>query len=377
METTMSAGTQERDRRRSWVGYAAATAAAIVCTLLGLAMVPRFDIVNVAMVYLLAVVLIALRYSRFATLYGAVVCVAAFDFIFVPPHGRFSVDDAQYLFTFAIMAGVGLVISGLLDKARRESDERSAASLAAETERIRSTLLASISHDLRTPLAVMAGASSSLAEGGERISAAERAALAQSIYAQAREMSEQVAKVLQMTRLEMGALAIDRDWVSMAEIIGTVLARYSSRLASHHVIVAVAEELPLVRADATLIDQALSNLIENAARHTPAGTPVAVRAAVQGSELVVSVEDHGPGIDQAHADQVFDKFYHRSHDGNPVGVGLGLAICRAIVRLHGGRVWADNVPGGGAVFRFSLPVDPAPAPPTEVEAEGGATRGAH
>ena len=263
------------------------------------------------------------------------------------------------------MGGVGLVISGLLEKARRDSNERAAATLAAETERIRNTLLASISHDLRTPLAVMAGASSSLAEGGEKLAPSEREALAKSIYGQARDMSEQVAKVLQMTRLELGTIVIDRDWVSIAEVIGSALARLSSKLADHHVIVIVSPELPLVRADATLIDQALSNLLENAARHTPAGTPVAVRAMLQDGELVVSVEDHGPGIDQANPDQVFDKFYHRSEDGHPVGVGLGLAICRAIVRLHGGRAWAENVPGGGVVFRFSLPVDKAPEPPAE------------
>ena len=215
-------------------GYACAAAAALLCTLIGFAMEPRFDIVNIAMVYLLAVVIMALTFSRGAAIASSVLCVAAFDFVFVPPRGTFTVDDVQYLLTFAIMLCVALIISGLMNNRRRQAEAQAALTLEAETERIRSTLLASISHDLRTPLAVMSGASSSLAESGERLSAAERTALAQSIYAQARDMSEQVAKVLQMTRLETGAIKLECDWVSVTEIAGAVRSEeHTSELQSH------------------------------------------------------------------------------------------------------------------------------------------------
>ena len=356
------------DKARPWIGYACAAGAALLCTLVGLAMVPRFDIVNVAMVYLLAVVVIALRFSRGAAILSSVLCVAAFDFMFVPPQGTFTVDDVQYLLTFAIMLAVALVISGLMESGRRQAEARAALALEAETERIRSTLLASISHDLRTPLAVMTGASSSLAEGGERLSVEERNALAKSIYDQARDMSEQVAKVLQMTRLETGAIELERDWAAIPEIAGSVLARLSQRLSGHRVVVDIPVDLPLVRVDATLIDQALANLVENAARHTPAGTLVRVRAQRRGSELVVSVEDFGVGIDDRDIDHVFAKFHRGASEGPGGGVGLGLAICRAIVRLHGGKTWAERLPGGGTAFRFTLPVEEAPRPPAEIEA---------
>ena len=346
-------------------GYACAAGAALLCTLAGMAMAPRFDIVNIAMVYLLAVVVIAVVFTRGAAILCAALCVAAFDFMFVPPQGAFTVNDAQYLLTFAIMLLVALVISGLIENRRRQSARETALAIDAETERIRSALLASISHDLRTPLAVMAGASSSLAENGERLAPAERSALARSIYAQARDMSEQVAKVLQMTRLETGALALERDWISITEIAGSVLERLSARLATHRVVVDLPADLPLVRADATLIDQALANLVENAALHTPAGTVVQVRARQQDGELVVSVEDFGPGVDDAALERVFAKFERGSAESTGTGVGLGLAICRAIVRLHGGRAWAEKVPGGGSAFRFSLPVEPPPAVPAE------------
>jgi two-component system sensor histidine kinase KdpD len=237
--------------------------------------------------------------------------------------------------------------------------------MQAETERIRSALLASISHDLRTPLAVLSGASSSLAERGERLSPEERRALAQSVFDQSREMSEQVTKVLEMTRLESGAIELQKDWDSLDEIAGSVLRRLRERLAAHRVIVDFPDDLPLVRVDAALIEQALANLLENAAKHTPAGTTVMLRAKRRDGDLVVSVEDHGPGLPDGDMERVFAKFHHGASESAAGGVGLGLAICRAIVVLHHGRAWAEQIPGGGTVFRFTLPLEEAPAMPAE------------
>jgi K+-sensing histidine kinase KdpD len=348
------------------IGYLCATGAAALCTLVGLAMAPRFDIVNIAMVYLLSVVLAALLFSRGAAILSAVLSVAIFDFMFVPPQGTFTVNDIQYLLTFGIMLAVALVISGLMDNRRHQDRMRAQLELRADTEHIRSTLLASISHDLRTPLAVMTGASSSLVESGNRISAEERAALAASIYNQARDMSEQVSKILQMTRLESGGIKLDFDWAAIPEIVGSVLTRLSGRLAQHRVVVEMPKDLPLVRIDAALIEQAFTNLLENAARHTPLGTLVQVRAQLLGRELVVSVEDYGPGMDERDMKEVFAKFHRGATESG--GVGLGLAICRSILQLHKGRVWADRLPDGGMAFRFALPVDDAPSLPMAEEA---------
>jgi len=351
---------------RPWVGYVVAVAAAGACTLAGLAMEPRFDIVNVAMVYLLAVVVVALRFSRGAAIACAALCVAAFDVVFVPPRGTFTVNDAQYLLTFAIMLAVALVISHLMEKGRREAEARAALALEAESERLRSTLLASISHDLRTPLAVLTGASSTLAEQGDRLAASEREALAASICRQARDLSEHMDKVLQMTRLEAGAIRLERDWASLAEIAASVLDRLSDRLSGHRLMLDLPPDLPLVRVDAALVEQAIANLLDNAARHTPPGTVVRLRARHEGSELVVSVEDFGPGLGEAQLEQLFEKFHRGAAEASGRGVGLGLAICRAIVKLHGGRAWAEPNPGGGICFRFSLPAA-EPPPPAERE----------
>jgi two-component system sensor histidine kinase KdpD len=349
-------------------GYAWAVGAPLACTLVGLALHPRFDLVNIAMVYLLAVVLVAQRHGRGPAILATLLSVAAFDLLFVPPQGTFSVDDLQYLLTFAIMLTVGFVISRLAENVRVQAEAQAKLAAAAETERLRSTLLASISHDLRTPLAVMSGASSSLAERGERLSPEERQALAKSLYAQAREMSERVAKLLQMTRLETGGIKLERDWDSIADIAGASLARLRERLARHRVVLELPDDLPLVRVDAALIDQALSNLLENAAIHTPPDTVIRLRAWRAEQELVVSVEDYGPGLPQGDEERIFAKFEHGAAEGRPGGVGLGLAISRAIVVLHGGRAWAERLPMGGSAFRFSLPIEAQPTVPAEATA---------
>jgi two-component system sensor histidine kinase KdpD len=346
---------------RGWIGYAWAVGAAVASTLIGFAMRGRFDLVNIAMVYLLAVVLVALNYARGPAVLTSILCIMAFDVLFVPPQGTFTVDDVQYVFTFAIMLTVGLVISYLVADVRRQAREQAALEAAAETERIRSALLASISHDLRTPLAVMSGASSTLAEAADKLSPQERQALARSIFQQSREMAERVTKVLQMTRLETGAIQIDRDWASVGEIASSALGRMSERLASHRVIVELPSDVPLVRVDAALIEQALGNLLENAAKHTPAGTVVRLCAKQRTNDLVVSVVDYSNGPSDVDVERIFQKFAHGPIEPTAGGVGLGLAICRAIVRLHGGDAWAERVPSGGMAFRFSLPIEPAPA----------------
>lgn len=345
-------------------GYAWAVAAVLVCTAAGLAMQPRFDLVNIAMVYLLAVVVISMRFTRGAAIATAVLAVAVFDILFVPPHGRLTVDDAQYLLTFAIMIAVALVITGLARRAREEAQAQARLGAEAELERIRSMLLASISHDLRTPLAVMTGASSTLAEKGDRLPPHERQALAQSVFQQASELSDHVAKVLEMTRLETGALQLDRDWASISEIAGSSLRRHEARLAAHRLMVEVPTDLPLVRVDAALVEQALGNLLDNAGRHTPPGTVVRLRAYGEGEQIVVCVEDYGGGIAEEDAERLFAKFHRATPEGG-TGIGLGLAIVRAVVRLHGGRAWAQRVPEGGTAFHFTLPVEPAPPAPSE------------
>lgn len=351
----------------AWRGYLAALLAAIACTAAGYLMQPRFDLVNIAMVYLLPVVGIALLSSRGAAVFSAALSVILFDVLFVPPAGVLKIEDAQYLLTFAVMLIVGLAISSLRERARREETRRITHAIDAERERMRSTLLASISHDLRTPLSVMIGASTSLAEHGEQLPALERNALALSVSRQAQAIAEQTEKVLQMTRFELGDLDLKRDWNSIAEIAGPVLLRLREALAQHRLLTDIPGDLPLLRVDATLIAQVIGNLLENAARHTPPGTVIQLKARMFDQAVEVAVEDNGPGLPDAALARLFEGFREQRVGNTSGGVGLGLAICRTIIRLHDGTISVTQRPGGGTRFTFSLPVEAAPQLPAENE----------
>jgi two-component system sensor histidine kinase KdpD len=211
----------------------------------------------------------------------------------------------------------------------------------------------------------MSGASSSLAERGEQLDESQRRELARSLYEQASEMGDRVSKVLQMTRLETGTMTLARDWVSLPELAATALDRLSERLAGHRTMVEWPPDLPLVNVDAVLFEQVLSNLLDNAAKHTAPGTVVRLRAQMRDADVVVSVEDFGHGIPEADVERIFAKFHRGNTAGQAGGMGLGLAIARAIVRLHKGEAWAEKIPGGGTAFRFTIPLEPPPAMPLE------------
>ena len=344
-----------------WLPYAAATAIVAACTLVCSAMFGLFDDSNLIMVYLLGVAVVSSRYGRGPSALAACLGVALFDLFFVPPHFTFTVADTQYLVTFVVMLVVALLISTLSLRARTQAAAAQAALLAVEQERLRSTLLSSVSHDFRTPLAAITGAVTCLQE--ERaLDPAARGDLEQTIREEAERLDRLVTNLLDMTRLESGAVELRRDWDSVEEVIGSALARVEGRLGARRLQTDIAPDLPLVRIDAGLVEQVLVNLLENALKHTKAGTAIRIAAGRDGDAIRVTVEDEGAGLPPGQEEKVFEKF-HRA--GRPEGsFGLGLAICRAIVTAHGGRIWAARDRPRGAAFHFTLPAtDVAPQPP--------------
>jgi len=240
------------------------------------------------------------------------------------------------------------------------------ARVAAESERLRNTLLSSVSHDLRTPLATITGAASTLLDPGG-LDETGQLELKEAIFDEAQRLNRFVGNLLDMTRLEAGPVALEREWQSLEELVGAALARLDRVLRGHTVTVALPEDLPLVRLDGVLFEQALVNVLDNAVKYTAPGTTISITARVEAATVSVEVADAGPGLPSGTEERVFEKFF-RGGTG-PAGSGLGLPICRAILAAHGGTARAENRPGGGALFRLVLPLEPPPPPAREDDRE--------
>jgi two-component system sensor histidine kinase KdpD len=236
-----------------------------------------------------------------------------------------------------------------------------AAQLAAERAILRNTLLASISHDLRTPLSAIAGAGSIVAQHDFSLDTYRRVTLGRLIEDKARDMSDLLTNVLELVRLESGVDALNRDWHSLSDIVGLAIARQESRLAGWEVITDVPGDLPLLSVDSNLMVQMLSNLLENAIKYTPPGTRIHISAQRFDGVIRLVVEDTGPGLGIDAPEQLFEKFTRGRLESDIGGVGLGLAICRAVSRLHGGEIRATASPMGGARFEIAVPHDEEPS----------------
>jgi len=495
-------------------GYGYASLGVLGATAVAWAMFPYFGSANLIMVYLIAVVVVAIRCGRGPSVLASFLSVAAFDVFFVPPYFSFAVSDIQYVLTFGVMLVVALVISNLAVRIRQQaelarareqrtsvlyamsrdlathrgtgvltrlavqhlrevfdsqvaifladsdkrvrlqlseqlyfefdpkesgvaqwvfdhnehaglgtdtlpganalylplvgstgpigvvavrpktpdslldseavhlleslvsqialaiertrlSEEAHRAQVQAETERMRNAILSSVSHDLRTPLATITGAASGLVEEHGQLDSSARLELARSICREADRLDRLLKNLLDMMRIEAGAVQLSKEWHPVDEIVGAALARVEGRLRDHSVNTAFPPDLPLLLADGVLLEQVFINLLENAAKYAPPGSTIDLSASAGDREIVVEVADRGPGLPVGEETRIFDKFY-RGKMAREGGVGLGLTICRGIVEAHCGRIWAENRRGGGAIFRFAIPV-PEQQPSMESE----------
>jgi len=266
-------------------------------------------------------------------------------------HGE-SVDAAQHsmLQTFANSTAVALERAVL----SRENHE---ARLSAESEKIRSALLSSVSHDIRTPLTSITGAASALLDH-----TGDPDTLATSIFEEAQRLNRHVRNLLDMTKLESGSVQPKLEWENIEELIGTALRRTETLLASRAIHVDVPEDFPLVHVDGMLFVQALINFLENAARHTPAGSPIDIAVREERRWIFVDVMDRGPGVPPAIRPHLFEKF--NQEKSSQEGFGLGLAIASAAMRIHGGEAAMRDRDGGGSIFSLRFPIlkDPPQVP---------------
>ena len=262
---------------------------------------------------------------------------------------RFSMEEISSLET----------ITSLLASAIERANSAAIAEqskVEVESEKLRSILLSTVSHDLRTPLASITGAASSIAQDTGKLTAETIRDLGRSIHQEANRLSRIVTNLLDVTSLESGMVKLNDQPYYIEEVIGAALTHQEAKLAHHQVTTQAEPSLPMVLADGVFVEQVITNLLENSVKYTPAGSTIAISASLKNGMVQVSVADNGPGIPAGDEHKIFDKFFTTAHHKAQKGTGLGLAICQGVIKAHGGEIWAENAPQGGAIFRFTLPV---------------------
>ena len=257
--------------------------------------------------------------------------------------------DTTFFWTFLDQA------TSIIERARLRSESLQI-ELLQRTDALRAALLSSVSHDLRTPLSSIKAAASSLLQEDVQWDEEARRSFAVAIENEADRLNRLVGNLLDMSRIEGGALKPEKEWYPVDELIHDVLGHMQTLLRDRTVVTDLPEDMPPVELDYLQIDQVLTNLLENAVHYTPPETPIEISAHVEGEEMVISVADRGPGVPAVDLERIFDKFYRVLGTQRTTGSGLGLAVCKGLVEAHGGRIWAENRDGGGAVFRFTLPI---------------------
>ncbi len=275
-------------------------------------------------------------------------------------HRPFTAEERTVIATFADQAAVALDRLSLLREAQR-------AEVLARTDELKTALMSAVSHDLKTPIASIMASVTSLLEKDIHWDAETERDFLQGIYDEARRLNSLVGNLLDMSRIEGGALHPEKDWYSIEEVVQTVVQRLEPRLAGHTLAVDVEPNLPLALFDYTEMDQVLTNLVENALKYTPSGSIILISARGVDEYLEVKVEDNGPGVPSEHLGRLFDKFYRAGLRTGSSGTGLGLAIAKGFVEAHGGIIRASNRPEGGLKVIFTLPLATPPNIPSEMK----------
>jgi len=322
------------------------------------ALLPYTGYLFSALVFLMAIVLAGTRCNRGAVLTMAVVSALVWNFIFIPPQFTLHIEKPQDIIMFAMFFVVALSMGHLITqlRAREEALERHhrereqllaakhRAELLAESERLHRTLLDSVSHELKTPIAIIRTALDGLGEGNP---------FAKEIDTANRRLQRIVENFLEMTRVDSDALKPHLEWCEIGDVLHAATTPLQHELSHHPLVITGSGALPLLMLDSRLLAQALGNVLHNATIYAPDATPIEIHATLENSMLEIRVRDHGPGLPLGTEDQLFDKFY-RAPDSPAGGTGLGLAISRGLMRAMKGCIEAQNHPDGGAEFRLSL-----------------------
>ncbi len=324
---------------------------------------------TVSLSLLVVVLWTATRSRLWVVVAASVVAIGALNFFFMAPVGTFTVADPQNWVALLVFLTVGFVASRLADsvkaRAREATERRHDAELMRQQADLASTLLASLSHDLRTPLTAIGVAVENLQTGA--LGHAEREEQGRVALAELGRLKRLFSDILEMARIDASALTVERDWVTPADIVDAAIAHLEPTL-DERTIDIVADASRVVLVDPRLTSNALAHVIENAAQYSPPGSAIDVRGVVDDTGLLLAVRDRGAGLDDAEAGQLFERFFRgRAAKVRRLGTGMGLAITRGLVAVQGGRVSGRNAEGGGAEFVLTVPCDVDAAAAAESE----------
>ncbi len=272
-----------------------------------------------------------------------------------PGGGRFGTEDEHLLTSFANQAALALERASLTEEARR-------AAILTQSDELKSALLAAVSHDLRTPLAAIKASVTSLLDASVPWDEAARAEFLQAIDEETDRLTLMVGNLLDLSRIEGGALRPAKEWYDLAELVADVANRLRSRAPDRPLLTEVEPDLPIAHFDYIEIAQVLLNLGDNAAKYAQPGTPIIISARRTPGAIEVAVRDSGPGIPVRALPRLFEKFYRADETGKVGGIGIGLTICKGLVEAHGGRIWAESREGEGTTVRFTIPLDSPEVP---------------
>jgi two-component system sensor histidine kinase KdpD len=320
-----------------------------ITTLFGELVKRSLEPTNLVMFYLLAVVIAAIRWGQGPAIVTSILSVLSFDFFLVPPYLTLSVTDIQYIFTFIAFLSVGIVVSTLASKTREQVIQR-------QTEKLQTALLNSISHDLRTPLASITGSLSALLDNDSGLDDTTHKELLETAFEETDRLNQLVGNLLDMTRMEAGALRIFRKPCELRDVLGASLEQLKQKLGSRNIKIDIPRDFPEVPVDFSFMMKVFFNLIDNSLKYSPADTSIDIKATLLKDKVKIEVKDQGVGIPKGDLKRIFDKFYRIERPQQIMGTGLGLSICKGIIEAHGGQIAAQNNPDRGATFVVTIPL---------------------
>ncbi len=330
--------------------YLITIALVFITTLLAGLIKRRLEPANLVMFYLLIVVIAAIRLGQGPAIAASILSVLSFDFFLVPPYLTLGIEDIQYIFTFVAFLVVGIVISTLASKTRQQIIQR-------QTEKLQTALLNSISHDLRTPLSSITGSLSALLDNDSELDYATRRELLENAFEESDRLNRIVGNLLDMTRMEAGALKILRKPCELRDVLGSALEQLKEKIGIRNIRIDIPRDFPEVPMDFSFMMKAFYNLIDNAIKYSSKDMPIDIKASLVKDKVEIRIKDQGLGIPEGDLKRIFDKFYRVERPQQITGTGLGLSICKGIIEAHNGQISACNNPERGATFIIIIPLN--------------------